>query len=79
MTDTKSSAVLPQSLEKSPAVLEALRKLPNDPAIEKPCFDRLSTNGKSSTFSIPDPFALSLSKGEQRIKRPLSSSFRRAS
>ena len=37
----------------------------------KPCFDRLSTNGKSLTISVPNPFALSLSKGEQRRSRPL--------
>jgi hypothetical protein len=28
------------------------------------CFDRLSTNEKSSAVLTPDPFALSLSKGE---------------
>jgi hypothetical protein len=31
------------------------------------CFDRLSTNGKSSAISTPDPFALSLSKGERGV------------
>jgi len=31
------------------------------------CFDRLSTNGKSPTTSSLPPFALSLSKGEQRV------------
>jgi hypothetical protein len=31
------------------------------------CFDRLSTNGKSSAISPPDPFALSLSKGERGV------------
>ena len=37
------------------------------------CFDGLSTNGKSSTISIPGPFALSLSKGERRIFQQLVS------
>jgi WD40 repeat protein len=37
------------------------------------CFDRLSTNEKSSTNSIPNPFALSLSKGERRVfQHPLT-------
>src|SRR5439155_1096128 len=31
------------------------------------CFDRLRTNGKSSTSSTSDPFALSLSKGERGV------------
>jgi hypothetical protein len=31
------------------------------------CFDRLSTNEKSSTISTPAPFALSLSKGERGV------------
>jgi hypothetical protein len=31
------------------------------------CFDKLSTSGSSSTISTPDPFALSLSKGERRV------------
>ena len=31
------------------------------------CFDRLSMNGKSSIFSIPVLFALSLSKGERGV------------
>jgi hypothetical protein len=31
------------------------------------CFDKLSTNGKSSTISVQAPFALSLSKGERRV------------
>jgi len=31
------------------------------------CFDRLSTNGKTAKTSIPDPFALSLSKGERGV------------
>jgi hypothetical protein len=31
------------------------------------CFDRLSTNGLSSTIITPAPFALSLSKGEQHV------------
>jgi hypothetical protein len=31
------------------------------------CFDRLSMNGKSSIFSIPVSFALSLSKGERGV------------
>jgi hypothetical protein len=47
--------------------------------LTKPCFDRLSTNGKNPTNAMPDPFALSLSKGERRTNRPLSSDFRRAS
>src|SRR5438128_12198346 len=32
-----------------------------------PCFDRLSTNGKSPAILTPDPFALSLSKGERGV------------
>jgi hypothetical protein len=31
------------------------------------CFDRLSTNGKSSTISRAAPFALRFSKGERGI------------
>jgi hypothetical protein len=31
------------------------------------CFDRLSTNGKSSTISKAAPFALRFSKGERGI------------
>ena len=41
--------------------------------LTKPCFDRLSTNGKNPTNTRPDPFALSLSKGERRM----NSDFRR--
>ncbi len=39
----------------------------------KPYFDKLSTNGKNPTNARPDPFALSLSKGERRTTRLLSS------
>jgi hypothetical protein len=31
------------------------------------CFDRLSTNGKSTKISTSEPFALSVSKGERRV------------
>ena len=31
------------------------------------CFDKLSTNGETSMISMPGPFVLSLSKGEQRV------------
>ncbi len=35
----------------------------------KPCFDRLSTNGKSFTSSAPAPFALSPSTGSGQAYR----------
>ena len=41
--------------------------------LTKPYFDRLSTNGKNPTNARPDPFVLSLSKGERRMTK-LSSS-----
>jgi hypothetical protein len=38
--------------------------------LAKPCFDRLSTNGKNTVKAMPDPFALSLSKGERGMNSP---------
>jgi hypothetical protein len=37
----------------------------------KPCFDRLSTNGNCSLIPGAPPFALSLSKGGQRVFQQL--------
>src|SRR5690349_21357397 len=42
------------------------------------CFDRLSTNGNCSAISTPDPFALSLSKGERGVLQPAKEQVRGA-
>src|SRR4030095_5662624 len=53
--------------EERSTLLRSWRK-PNRPLKKAcTCFDRLSTNGESPTIPAPDPFALSLSKGEHEI------------
>jgi len=59
--------------------LEALRKPPNEPPKDKTVLRQAQHERQIFNNFNTHPFALSVSKGERRKSRPVSSDFRRAS
>jgi hypothetical protein len=68
-----------QLKKEASTLLEALRKPPNEPPKDKTVLRQAQHERQIFNNFNTHPFALSVSKGERRKNRPVSSDFRRAS